>query len=220
MDYDAAWTRLFDQPFVAQHLFRLPVPALVAKLDFATLEALPTRWARTRTTGDQPRTADRAWRVWYGDGSGRSLILLAEFQSDPDVRMDVRSKEYGLLAYQSERRHRPDADGGLRVLPVVVFSGGPRWSAVDPAWATRYVEVSATGEALLPLRACAVLRDAQSPRPDDPSEPNVVALLLELNANPAAAHDARAVGSVAGNHARRPGALTRRRTGRMDGGFP
>ena len=195
MDYDAAWTRLFDQRVVAQDLFRLAVPALAAKLDFATMEALPTRWARARMAGDRPltayapRTGDRAWRTWYDDGSGRSLILPAEFQSDPDSAMDVRSKEYALLAYQSERRHRPDADGGLRVLPTVVYSGGPRWAATDPAWAARRVDVSADGEALLPLQACAVLLDAQSPRRDDSSKPNVVAMLLELNAHPADAHD-------------------------------
>ena len=192
MDYDAAWTRLFDQPIMVQHLIRLAVPELGGRLGFETLEAVPTRWALARTPEDgllrtagayAPRTGDRAWRVWYGDGSGRSLIVLVEFQSEPDAHMDLRSMEYAQLAYQSEQRRRRDADGGLRVLPVVVFAGHGRWAATDPPWAVRAAAVAADGEVGLPLRACAVLLDAQSRRREDSGGANIVALLLRLNAS-------------------------------------
>lgn len=195
MDHDAAWTRLFEHPIVVAHLIRLALPELVDRLDLMTLEPLPTRWARNRRNAGRgqlrsrvravgafaPRTGDRAWRVWYADGSGRSLILVLEFQSSTDSHMDLRSLEYSLLVRESEGRRLPDQDGGLRVLPIVLYSGGRRWSATDPRWAARDVEVSSTGGVALPLEACCILVDAHSCRRDGSQPPNIVASLLTLN---------------------------------------
>lgn len=195
MDHDAAWTRLFEHPIVVAHLIRVALPELASRLDLGTLEPLPTRWARNRRNGGAgrrgprvrapgsyaPRTGDRAWRVWYADGSGRSLILVLEFQSSTDAHMDLRSLEYSLLVRESEGRQMPDRDGGLRVLPIVLYSGGNRWSVTDPAWAMRTLEMSSAGSVSFPLEACCLLLDAHSCRRDDSQPPNIVASLLALN---------------------------------------
>ena len=192
MDQDAAWTRLFGQPVFVRHLMRLALPGLARWLDWSTLEETPTRWAlggafggaRLRTAGAySSRTGDRAWRVGYGDDSGRSLLMPTEFQSDTDTNMDVRSREYGLLGYQAQKRHRPDRDGSVRVVPVVIYSGGARWATSYPGWAQPRANVTAKGEPWLQARASCVLLDADSCGRDDFGQRgNLVAELLRMNA--------------------------------------
>ena len=191
MDQDAAWTRLFGQPVLAQHLFRLAMPGLVRWLDFSTLEEVTTRWAmakvddapRLHTAGAYAaRTGDRAWRVGYGDESGRSVLMPTEFQSDTDANMRVRSREYGLLGYQAAVRRQPDPDGSVRLVPVVIYSGGPSWAMSYPGWAQRRANVTATGEPWLEARASCVLLDADSCGGDDfDRQGNLVAALLRMN---------------------------------------
>lgn len=194
MDYDAAWTRLFGQVVMVEDLVRLAVPDLADWLDFRGLEEVGTRWALPkqseevlRVHGYSPRTGDRGWRVPYGDGSERSLVVPTEFQSDAHPEMDFRSREYGLLAYQAERRRKPDGDGGVRVLPLVIYSGRRNWSARRPVWGARSAEVTAGGEVLLPLGACCILLDADTHGREDSSgtgaKPtgNLVSSLLALN---------------------------------------
>ena len=112
----------------------------------------------------------------------------AEFQSDTHPYMDFRSREYGLLAYQAERRRKADGDGGVRVLPLVVYSGGRSWSARRPVWGARSAGVTADGEVLLPLSACCILLDAGAHGREDSlgsgEKPavNLVSALLALNA--------------------------------------
>ena len=197
MDYDASWTRLFGHSFVAAQLVRLAVPELAERLDLSTLKPLHTRWARSRPPareGDAGRkvraagayalrTGDQAWRVWHADDAGNSLILPVEYQSSPDGRMGLRSLEYALLAHEMESRRSPDADGWLRVLPLVLYSGGARWARHDPSWAIRRVQMSGDGQPMLPLGAAALLLDADSHGSDD-SDTNIVASLLSLNVAP------------------------------------
>ncbi len=101
--------------------------------------------------------------------------------------MDFRSREYGLLAYQAERRRKADGDGGVRVLPLVIYSGGRSWSARRPVWGARSAGVTANGEVLLPLGACCILLDADTHGREDSlgldEEPaaNLVSSLLALN---------------------------------------
>lgn len=188
MDQDAAWTRLFGQPFFAEHLVRLALPGLARWLDFSMLEEVPTRWALVRpashgVAGYAARTGDRAWRVAYGDDSGRSLLMPTEFQSDTDANMDVRGRQYGLLGYQAVTRHRPDRDGSVRVVPVVLYSGGARWAVSYPGWAQPSANVTADGEPWLEARASCVLLDADSCERDDSAQrPNLVRALLRMNA--------------------------------------
>ena len=173
MDQDAAWTRLFGQPVFVEHLIRLALPGLARWLDWTTLDEVPTRWAVADAPGDaglraiggySARTGDRAWRVGYGDDSGRSLLMPTEFQSDTDVDMDLRSRQYGLLGYQAVRKRQPDRDGSVRMVPVVIYSGGARWAVSYPAWAQPRANVTAKGEPWLQARAACVLLDADSCR--------------------------------------------------------
>ena len=200
MDHDASWTRLFSHDFVAAQLVRLALPELAGRLDLSTLKPLHTRWARSRpprpAAGDDGsrklraagayalRTGDQAWRVRHADDAGRSLVLPVEYQSSPDSRMGRRSLEYALLAHEMESRRGPDADGWLRVLPLVLYSGGARWARNDPPWAVRRVQVSSDGQPMLPLGAAALLLDADSHGSDDSGPANVVASLLSLNVAP------------------------------------
>ncbi len=191
MDQDAAWTRLFGQPVFSRGLFRLAMPGLVRWLDFSTLEEVSTRWAMAKADdaprlytvgGYTPRTGDRAWRVGYGDDSGRSVLMPTEFQSDTDADMDLRSREYGLLGYQAAKRWQPDRDGSVRLVPVVIYSGGPKWAASYPGWAQPHARVTATGEPWLEARTSCVLLDADSCGGDDfERRGNLVAALLRMN---------------------------------------
>ena len=191
MDQDAAWTRLFGQPVFVEHLIRLALPGLARWLDWTTLDEVPTRWAVADAPGDaglraiggySARTGDRAWRVGYGDDSGRSLLMPTEFQSDTDVDMDLRSRQYGLLGYQAVRKRQPDRDGSVRMVPVVIYSGGARWAVSYPAWAQPRANVTAKGEPWLQARAACVLLDADSCERDDFAAPNLVRELLRMNA--------------------------------------
>ena len=66
----------------------------------------------------------------YADGSGRSLILLLEFQSTVDRTMATRVLRYAGMVFDDLRRQDAlDADGELRLLPVVIYSGSARWTA-------------------------------------------------------------------------------------------
>ena len=195
MDHDASWTRLFSHPLVAAELVRLALPELAVQLDFEALKPLHTRWARsqppTESDQDRPkvraagayalRTGDQAWRIWQTDNPSRSLVLPVEYQSTLDGHMGLRSLEYALLAHEMELRTNPDADGWLRVLPLVIYSGGARWARVAPPWAARRVEMTAAGEPSLAIGRTALLLDADSHGGDDS---NLVALLLSLNVAP------------------------------------
>ena len=57
-------------------------------------------------------------------GAGASLVVVLELQSGVDRSMAVRVLRYASMAYEaSMRRGETDADGEVRVLPVVVYSG-------------------------------------------------------------------------------------------------
>ena len=167
------------------------MPGLARWLDFSTLEEVSTRWAMAKVDDASPlqtvgayaaRTGDRAWRVGYGDDSGRSVLMPTEFQSDTDADMRARSREYGLLGYQAAVRWQPDRDGSVRLVPVVIYSGGPRWAMSYPGWAQRRANVTATGEPWLEARASCVLLDADSCGGDDfEAQGNLVASLLRMN---------------------------------------
>ena len=88
------------------------------------------------------------WRADYADGSGRSLVVVLELQSRVDRSMAVRMLRYASMAYEaSTRRGETDADGEVRVLPVVVYSGRSRWTAPGAELA---VGVTTDGEVSIP----------------------------------------------------------------------
>ena len=123
---------------------------------------------------------DAAWRVDYGDGSGRSIAVLIEFQSTVDPSMATRMRGYAEAARERLRRQgESDTDGEVRLLPVVVYSGDRPWNASGGA---AEVGVTAEGEAWLPLSCAYLLLDANRRAREDLPRENLVATVFELNA--------------------------------------
>ena len=177
MDHDAAWKRLFGLPVLIEHLlegFAMPV---AGRLDFSTLRQLP---ADSVDADARQRHGDAAWRVDLGDGSGRSLVLLIEFQSGVDPSMAARMHGYAGAARERLRRQEgSDPDGETRLLPLVLYSGDPPWHA--PGGAAE-VMVTADGEAWLPLSGAYLLLDANRRAGEDLPWDNLVAAVFRLNA--------------------------------------
>ena len=106
MDYDAAWKRLFDLPVMVEHLLRGFAAPVADRLELATLRDLSASWAAADA---EQRHGDAVWRADYADGSGRSVVVLLEFQSGADRAMAVRVQRYAAMA-----RETPDAGGEIR----------------------------------------------------------------------------------------------------------
>ena len=177
MDHDAAWKRLFGLPVLIEHLLEGFASPVAERLDFGTLRQLS---ANSVDTDARQLHGDAAWRVNFDDGSGRSLVLLLEFQSTVDPSMATRMHGYAEAA--RERLHRQgeaDADGEVRVLPVVLYSGDGPWNALG---GVSEVIVTADGETWLPLRGAYLLLDANRRAREDLPEDNLVAAVFELNA--------------------------------------
>ena len=188
MDYDAAWKRLFDLPIMVEHLLRGFAAPVADLLELATLRDLSASWAAADA---EQRHGDAVWRADYADGSGRSVVVLLEFQSGVDRAMAVRVQRYATMARETlARAGRFDADGELRLLPVVVHSGRRRWSAPG---VVRTVGVTADGEVLIPLPGVYLLLDAVHGGPDHRPERNLVSTLFELDC---VAHPAEVVGPM------------------------
>ncbi len=98
---------------MVEHLLRGCARDIADLLAFDTLRELSSSWA----AGDaEQRHGDAAWRVAYADGSGRSLILLLEFQSTVDRTMATRVLRYASMVFDDLRRQDAlDADGELRL---------------------------------------------------------------------------------------------------------
>ena len=177
MDHDAAWKRLFGLPVLIEHLLRGFASPVAKRLDFGTLRQLP---ADSVDADARQLYGDAAWRVDFDDGSGRSLVLLLEFQSTVDPSMFARMRDYANAARERLSRQRElDADGEIRLLPVVVYSGDRPWNAPG---GTGDVGVTSEGEAWLPLRGAYLLLDANRRAREDLSRDNLVASVFELNA--------------------------------------
>lgn len=176
MDYDTAWKRLFALPVLVEHLLAAFVAPAAPWLDFGTLRELSASWA---SDGEQ-RHGDAAWRADYRDGSGRSLVTLLEFQSRIDPDMAARVLRYAGMARETLRRQAAlDADGELRVLPIVIHCGERSWNAPGGAAA---VVVGDDGELLLPPPRCYLLLDAHRRARDDLPARNAIAALFRLEA--------------------------------------
>ena len=116
----------------------------------------------------------------FRDGSGRSLVLLIEFQSKVDPSMAARMHGYtGAARERLRRQDASDPDGETRVLPVVLYSGDPQWHA--PGGAAEVI-VTADGEAWLPLSGAYLLLDANRRAREDLPRDNLVAAVFRLNA--------------------------------------
>ena len=177
MDYDTAWKRLFGLPILLEHLLRGFVASAAKWLDFRTLRELSASWAGAR---NEQRHGDAVWRVTYGDGSGRSLVLLLEFQSSVDQSMASRVLRYtGMAVDELRRQGELDADGELRLLSVVVHSGSRPWTA--PGGATE-ITVADDGELMLPLPYSYLSLDVQRLAQDHQPSRNIASTIFKLDA--------------------------------------
>ena len=191
MDHDAAWKRLFDLPIVVEHLLRAFVGEVAGVLDLGSLRELSASWAGADA---EQRHGDAVWRVPYADGTGRSLVLLLEFQSTVDQDMAMRVLRYQGMAFDALRRQGElDADGELRLLSVVVYSGAVRWKA--PGGATR-VTVDQNGE-VLRSQPYLLLDTGQAAQDDLPAD-DIVAAVFHLDNAPSADDAVNRVWSPAG----------------------
>ena len=177
MDHDAAWKRLFGLPVLIEHLLKGFASPVDERLDFSTLRQQPANSVDAKA---RQRHGDAAWRVDYDDGSGRSLAVLIEFQSTVDPSMATRMRAYAEAARERLRRQgKSDADGEVRVLPLVLYSGDSPWNALG---GVAEVGVTADGEVWLPLSGNYLLLDVNRRAREDLPRDNLVAAVFELNA--------------------------------------
>ena len=173
-NHDAAWKQFFALPIAVEHLLAGFYPEVAQLLDFDTLRDVAGEFV-----GDgKRRRADSVWRADYRDGSGRSLVLLLEFQSKVDLDMSGRVLGMlGLAHHRAGRANAMDQDGRFRTLCIVIHSGRRKWTA--PGAAER-LTVSREGEVLLSAGLSYAALDARRhPREHLPGR-NAVATLFGL----------------------------------------
>jgi hypothetical protein len=128
-DHDNGYKFLFSSPELVRDLIAgfIPDPWLQS-LDYKTLEKVPGSYV---TDDLRNRADDVVWRVQVG-GDWVYLYLLIEFQSTVDKYMALRMMVYTGLLYQDLiKRGEVLKEGKLPpVLPIVLYNGAPRWSAV------------------------------------------------------------------------------------------
>ena len=177
MDYDAAWKRLFGLPILVEHLLLSFVAPAAKWLNFRSSRELSASWTGADS---QQRQGDAVWRVDYREGSGRSLVLLLEFQSSVDQSMASRVLRYAGMAHDElTRQGESDADGKLRLLSVVVHSGSRTWTA--PGGATE-ISVADDGELMLPLPYSYLSLDVRRLAQHHPPSRNIVSTIFKLDA--------------------------------------
>ncbi|MBL8422550.1 MAG: Rpn family recombination-promoting nuclease/putative transposase, partial [Candidatus Accumulibacter phosphatis] len=127
--HDTGYKLFFSTPELVRDLILGFVPdEWLHGLDYSTLERVPGSYV---TEDFSNRADDIVWRVKVG-GEWVYLYLLIEFQSSVDKYMALRMMVYGGLLYQDLiKRGEVLADGRLPpVLPIVLYNGSQRWSAV------------------------------------------------------------------------------------------
>ncbi len=126
---DAAFKKLFSDPRMIGLLIRRHVPEWADRIDYRTLQPLPTELIDEQLRRRYP---DMAWRVRTTDGS-TDLVLVMEFQGRPERHMALRTTIYGCLAAQSLIQRDKELGRGdreLAVVALVLHHGDRRWNAV------------------------------------------------------------------------------------------
>jgi hypothetical protein len=162
--HDAGYKQLFSRPAMIKALLCRFVPEpWVAKLDFTTLELMPTHWVSEK---HQQRASDLVWRLRFGsDGVFFWVFILVEHQSTPFYYMAVRLLGYLALFYQWVIKQRLLTPSRLLppVLPLVLYNGRRRWKA--PQELRDLIEpVSGGLEKFLPSFRYLVLDEAHLPK--------------------------------------------------------
>ena len=142
MRHDQAYKALFSHPQAVQDLLREFVAErleggreLVGRLDFSTLEPLPTERIDATLRG---RANDLTWRARFRDASDGPqwlhVLLMLEFLSNVDWFTALRVQGYAVRLYESlwQGRRPGRGDRLSAVLAVVVYKGA---RALGPATA-------------------------------------------------------------------------------------
>ena len=125
---DAFLKRTFSHPRTIELLIRRYLPEWAARVDYTTLEALPTE-----LIGDKlgRRYTDTAWRVRSLDGNTDHVLIL-EFQGRPERAMVLRTTIYGTLAAQrllEQDKELGRGSRGLYLACLVLYHGDRPWNA-------------------------------------------------------------------------------------------
>lgn len=162
--HDAGYKRLFSRAGMIEALLCRFVPEpWTSKLDFSTLELIPTHWVSEK---HHRRESDLVWRVRFGPrGTYFFVYILIEHQSTPYRFMVVRLLGYVTLFYDwiIQQRLLTPSRRLPPVLPLVLYNGRRRWRA--PLELRELIEpVSGGLEAFLPSFRYLVLDEAHLPK--------------------------------------------------------
>ncbi len=127
--HDASYRLLFSNPAIVRGLFQGIIEApWLDLLDWNGLEPLPTDYIGDKL---RQRQGDIVWRLPKLDGSDVYLLLMIEHQSTIDFYMALRILTYLGLLYEAllARKLIKPGEPLPIVLPIVIYSGLPRWNA-------------------------------------------------------------------------------------------
>ena len=129
--HDASYKKIFAHRRTIGDLLRGFAGKLARHLDFSTLERLPASFV-TEHLGQ--RHADMLWKIQTADGSWLYLLVLLEFQSTIDHDMALRMLDYTVRVLQGLGSDDRGPGGKYPpLLPVVIYNGEGRWTAVTDA---------------------------------------------------------------------------------------
>lgn len=125
--HDALVKEIFSKPeFAAVELRAVLPPALVEKLDFATLRLEPSSFVEV---GERDRHADLLYSMELKEREGRAFVsILFEHQSTPDTFMALRLLGYMVRLWERFRAEFPEKTKLPVIVPVVLYHGESRWT--------------------------------------------------------------------------------------------
>ena len=145
MQPDPTYKIIFAHRFMVEELMRWLVAdvhgarELVDALDFSGMQRAQEQSVTSGAGGQHVYANDMVWRVpFHGrpeDDAGEGwlpLVVMLEFQSEVDVLMALRVRNY-VDNFHMERRRGKEVGAGGRlapVLPIVLYNGESRWTAV------------------------------------------------------------------------------------------
>jgi len=129
--HDPVYRRIFTHARTIEDILRrFATGPWAAKLDFKTLELVPSRYVSRFL---EQRESDVVWRVRYGSGVDDwfYVYVLMELQSTVQRFMALRLWVYVALLYQHLVRQKTLTPAGLLppVLPIVLYNGEAPWTA-------------------------------------------------------------------------------------------
>ena len=131
--FEDAWMKkMFDIPGAVVDVLRgIMPPEVVEACDFGKMEQLSTQYV---DDGLSQSLGDAVWRIRFrlaGSEGWLYLLLVLEFQSTVDSDMASRMHAYVGQLYRKLRRGRelPKGDRLPPVLPMVIYTGQPPWTA-------------------------------------------------------------------------------------------